>query len=107
MSKHYYSNVMMPNVCGIVTGDIATTFMCLAQGVILMKREGLTMTKKKEYYSVAEAAAYLGCNASWVYQLISAKKLPFDKVGSFHMVPADPLRKYKRNQKKGVANATT
>lgn len=60
------------------------------------------MKQKKEYYSVVEAADYLGKHPSWVYQLIQTKQLPHIKVGSFHMVPVAELRKYKRtNSKRG------
>lgn len=58
---------------------------------------------KKEHYSVTEAADYLGCHPSWVYQLIKSKALPHKKVGSFHIIPGDDLRKYKRNNSKKVA----
>ncbi len=61
------------------------------------------MKQKKEYYSVLEAAKYLGKHPSWVYQLIQAKQLPHIKVGSFYMIAVADLRRYKRsNSKRGV-----
>ena len=58
------------------------------------------MRKKKEQYSVLEAAEYLGCHPSWVYQQIQAGKLPHIKVGSFHMILTADLRRYKRSSSK-------
>lgn len=58
---------------------------------------------KKEYYSITEAAAFLGCHASWVYQLVQTHKLAYEKVGSFYMIPTEALRKYKRTNRKKAA----
>jgi excisionase family DNA binding protein len=67
----------------------------------LTKKGGMPMTKK-EHYSVAEVADFLGGHPSWVYQLINSGKLPHIKVGTFHMIPAADLRKYKRMNKRKV-----
>lgn len=78
--------------------------MSLGMVVDTMK-EG-TMRRKKEYYSIKEAADYLGKSVSWIYQLINSSRLANVKVGNFNLVPAHALREYKRNQKKGVTSAT-
>lgn len=57
------------------------------------------MTIKREFYSIKEAAQALGKTPGWIYQLINSKRLAFVKVGSFYMVTAAELRKYRKNHK--------
>jgi len=58
------------------------------------------MTKKKEYFSIREAAQYLGKSVGWIYQLINASRLAVVKVDSFNLIPADALRQYKKSNSK-------